>query len=322
MLPAIAALAISLPGATQLSAREQPSREKTVIGDWQGADSNLVAQVVSPDEGKYQAYLLKQFGAADNLIAVLQGANSGETIAFSGQGWNGVLAGGHFKIQHAAQSFDLQHVERHSPTENAKPPKGALVLLGGHGLDQWAKQKEREWDQADGPADAWKLVEGGGVEVVPDSGSIITKKQFGDFKLHVEFRTLGPVNSGVYLQARYEVNLNESYGRLEASFCGALANATSKNTQPRARAALPPFQWQTLDIEFRAPRFDAAGKKAENARATVALNGATLYEQAELSAPRGAAKRLGEASTGPIMLQEHGSPIQFRNIWLLEKPAS
>jgi hypothetical protein len=213
------------------------------------------------------------------------------------------------------------------PTLGAKPPAGAVVLFDGRSLDAWAKKAGKEWLKEDGPAE-WKLVApldrlgtgGGAVEVVPGTDCIITHRQFGDCHLHLEFRTLGaPTNSGVYLQTRYEVNINETYGRTDGTPNGGLDNCTPKGTGPKVRASRPPLAWQTLDIDFRAPRFDAAGKKIAAARATVVLNGVKIYDEQELSPPTGAAGRLGEAPTGPLMLQEHGMPVQFRNIWLLER---
>ena len=107
----------------------------------------------------------------------------------------------------------------------------------------------------------WKLIEGGAVEVVPGSDCIITHRKFGDCKLHVEFRTLGyPSNSGVFLQDRYEVNINETYARLEQSPNAGFDNCT-EDAKPRIRPCRPPFEWQTYDIDFRAPRFDAGWKE-------------------------------------------------------------
>ena len=77
--------------------------------------------------------------------------------------------------------------------------------------------------------------------------------------------------------------------------------------------------WQTLDIDFRAPRLDASGVKVENARVTARLNGELLYEDAEIDAVKGATGRLGVAEEGPVYLQEHGTAYQFRNIWIQEK---
>ncbi len=203
------------------------------------------------------------------------------------------------------------------PTLNAKPPAGAVALFDGTTLDAWAKKSGKDWLKPDGPAQ-WKLVTVAGervMEIVPGADSLISKALFGDCHLHVEFRTMvTPTNSGVYLQTRYEVNINESFDRADIGPSGGLDNCS--DVKPLLRAALPPLVWQTLDIEFTAPRFDAAGKKTANARATVRLNGVLLYDRQELNLPKGAAGRLGEAATGPLMLQEHGQPVQFRNIWV------
>ena len=205
------------------------------------------------------------------------------------------------------------------PTLGAKPPAGAVVLFDGKNLDAWAKKAGKDWLKEDGPA-KWKLVEGGAVEVVPASDCLISHKKFGDVSLHAEFRTLGaPTNSGIYFQTRYEVDISETFGRTDGNPCGNLGNCTPRGTLPKARASRPPLAWQTLDVEFRAPRFDATGRKIAKARATVRLNGVALYDDQELDPPTGAAGRLGEAPTGPLMFQEHGMPVQFRNIWLVER---
>ena len=204
-----------------------------------------------------------------------------------------------------------------SPTLGAPPPPGAVVLFDGKNLDAWAKKAGKDWLKEDGPAQ-WKLVEGGAMEVVPGTDCIITHQKFGDCHLHLEFRTLGtPTNSGVFFQDRYELNINETYGRTDGTPNGGWDNCTDK-VMPRVRASRPPLEWQTFDVDFKAPRFDSSGKKIANARGTVLLNGIKIYDNQELDAPHGAAGRLGEAPTGPLMLQEHGMPLQFRNIWLVE----
>jgi hypothetical protein len=200
-----------------------------------------------------------------------------------------------------------------SPTLGAKPPAGAVVLFDGANFDAWFTKKSKEWLVSAGPS-RWKLVDGA-MEVVPGADSLVSKATFGDMKVHAEFRTLGaPTNSGIYLQARYEVNINETYGRQDGTPSGGLDNCST--VKPAVRAARPPLAWQTLDIEFTAPRFDAAGTKTAPATATVLLNGVKLYDRQPLDAPKGAAGRLGEAPTGPLILQEHGAPLQFRNIWV------
>src|SRR5437868_8983982 len=102
-----------------------------------------------------------------------------------------------------------------SPTLKAIPPKNAVVLFDGSNLDAWAKQKTKEWETPDGPA-AWKILPDGVLEVVPGANSIITKKKFSDFTLHLEFRLLEPkTNGGVFLLSRYELDINDSYGKSE-----------------------------------------------------------------------------------------------------------
>jgi hypothetical protein len=158
------------------------------------------------------------------------------------------------------------------------------------------------------------------MEVVPRTGSLISHKAFGDIRLHAEFRNLGgPTNSGIYIQDRYEANINEVYGRLDGNPCAGFDNCTPAEFRPKIRCSRPPLEWQTLDIDFKAPRFDAAGARTAAARVTLLFNGTALYTNQELGPITLNAARLGEAPTGPIQLQEHGMPVQFRNIWVLEQ---
>jgi hypothetical protein len=307
-------------GLTVFAAQEEPvdSRFKATtpdptMGDWQGT-VGYIAQVVPTEPGQYQANLFRAFDETDaKPLAILKG----DAADLNGDGWKGAIAHGRFKASKGGESFDLQPITRTSPTLGAKPPQGAIVLYDGKNLDAWAKKQGKEWLKEDGPA-KWKILADGVLEVVPASDCIITKQKFGDCHVHVEFRTLGvPTNSGVYLQTRYEVNINETYGKLDGGPNAGFDNCTD-NARPRIRAGYPPLEWQTFDIDFRAPRFDASGKKTENARATVLFNGVKVYDQQSLNQPKGAANRLGEAPTGPLMLQEHGMPVQFRNIWVVE----
>jgi hypothetical protein len=313
---------LPLLAARIFAAEEKPVKfaaatENPFVGDWQGS-GGYVAQVCVAGDGKIRANLLKAFDQPDDKpIAVLEGTVGGSDASLSGADWQGKIAGGHLKASHGGEAIDLQRMTRKSPTIGATPPKGAVVLFDGHGLDAWAKKKAREWLVEDGPA-KWKILTDGTLEVVPDSDCIITHQKFGDCKVHAEFRTLGtPSNSGIFLQTRYEVNINETYGRTDGTPNGGLDNCTPAGTKPHIRATRPPLEWQTLDIEFKAPRFDSAGAKTSDPTATVLLNGVTLYKNQELEKPHGAAARLGEAATGPLMLQEHGMPVQFRNIWLV-----
>jgi len=120
-----------------------PAKADAIVGDWQG-DRGIVAQVVASGGGQYQANLLKAFDAADKPLAVLKGTRSNDSVTLSGDGWSGVIAGAKFAGSNGEQRFDLQHVERSSPTIGAAPPPGAVVLFDGESLDAWAK-KAKDW---------------------------------------------------------------------------------------------------------------------------------------------------------------------------------
>jgi len=206
---------------------------------------------------------------------------------------------------------------RLAPTLNAPPPAGAIVLFDGTGLDAWARQKYRQWEETDGPAD-WKILEDGSLQVVPAAGSLITKQRFSDCKLHLELRLLDqPTNGGVFVMCRYELGIKtETAGKRQ--FVGAFENL-KEPIRPLVQATMPTRQWQSLDVDFRAPRLDEMGKTAENARATVWLNGVLIHDDVELGRRKGAAKRLGDADAAPLMLQEHGAAYQLRNIWIVDQ---
>lgn len=195
------------------------------------------------------------------------------------------------------------------------PPPSAVILFDGSNQDAWLSQMDRKWEESDGPAD-WRITPEGWLEVVPGAGSLITKELWSDFHLHFEFR-LPPsaVNGGVFLLGRYEFGISASPSG--QSRCGAFDNLRQK-VRPNTQADREPNEWQIVDVEFRAPRFDDAGKLAENARATVNFNGVTVHDNVELGPRKGAAKRLGDSANGPIMLQDHGSTHWFRNIWIVD----
>ena len=301
-------------------------------GDWQG-EGGLVAQVVpvmdkiyskedlipqQEDNAKYEVHLFRQFDQPHDIpVAVLNGTLANATLSLEGDGWTGTIEDGHLKAKNGDQSIDLQHIARTSATLGMKPPKGAVVLFDGKNMDSWSKMMEKEWLKEDGPC-KWHLVPGEAVESVPRSGNCISKQSFGDAKIHVEFRTIGgPTNSGVYVQDRYEANINETYGSLSANPNGQFDNSIP--TKPGIRASRPVLEWQTLDIDFKAPRFDPSGKKTADAVVTLLLNGEPLYQDHALGPVILNAAKLGESPTGPIQLQEHGMPTQFRNIWVLDE---
>jgi Domain of Unknown Function (DUF1080) len=197
---------------------------------------------------------------------------------------------------------------------SAKPPKDAIVLFDGTDLSNWVG--------AHGKPAAWNVMDGY-MEVAPQKGDIRTKQVFGpDFQVHVEFwLPLMPdahgqarANSGVYLQGRHEIQVLDSYQNdtYANGVCGALYGVIA----PTKNASKPPEQWQTFDITFHAPRVDEQGKVTQKGRVTVVQNGETIIDNGEFdrSADLGKDPKIG--APGPILLQDHGCKVRFRNIWL------
>ncbi|MBU0639276.1 MAG: DUF1080 domain-containing protein [Planctomycetes bacterium] len=194
-----------------------------------------------------------------------------------------------------------------------------VVLFNGDDFTHWA--------HTDGQPVRWKLVDDA-MEVVPGTGSIITRHAFADFDLHVEFSVpvLPPLpagadrgnrgNSGVYLQRRYEVQILDSFGvKPESWDCGALYRAKV----PDRNASKPAGEWQAYDIAFRAARYEGSGAdahKTENARITVRHNGVLIHDDVQLQNKTGAGEPEGPVP-GPILLQDHGNQVRFRNIWII-----
>ena len=177
-----------------------------------------------------------------------------------------------------------------------------------------------KWQHEDGKPVKWKIV-GDAMQVVPASGSIVTKESYEDFKLHVEFKIpelpkdlkgQNRGNSGIYIQKRYEVQILDSYGKkVEKHQCGAIYDTFP----PNVNSSKKPGKWQSYDITFYEPDFDKKGNKINNARITVVHNGAVIHDNVEIPNKTGAGRPEGP-KPGPIKLQDHGSEVMFRNIWI------
>jgi Domain of Unknown Function (DUF1080) len=224
-----------------------------------------------------------------------------------------------FVAASAAQYGDISDLKLLKPADKedvktTPAPRGAVVLFDGKNLDQWVTRNDPKK-----PA-SWKLVDGGAMQV--QGGDIITKEKFdGAFHLHVEFRVpympnatgQGRGNSGVYVQGRYEVQVLDSYGLdSKDNDCGGIYSVA----KPLVNACKAPTVWQSYDIEFRSPVFKD-GKKTEPARISVLHNGIKIHDDVKITKDNTTAGLGGDPSSpGPILLQDHGNPVQFRNIWL------
>jgi len=197
-------------------------------------------------------------------------------------------------------------------------PSDAIVLFDGKDLTQWEDGK--------GESAKWK-VEGGYLEVVAKTGSIRTKKGFGDCQLHLEWATPAAVagegqergNSGVFLMETYEVQVLDSYNN--RTYADGQAAAIYGQYPPLVNASRKPGEWQTYDIIFHRPRFGADGKLVEPARMTVFHNGILVHDNCELTGPTAHKARplyKAHADKMPLSLQDHGNPVRYRNIWLRE----
>ncbi|MEU9336941.1 family 16 glycoside hydrolase [Streptomyces sp. NPDC048290] len=177
-----------------------------------------------------------------------------------------------------------------------------------------------QWQHTDGRAVAWPRTPEGSVEVC--CGDIRTKRSFGDYKLHVEFRVpklpddvtgQDRGNSGVYLQERYEIQVLDSFGVPKLAANEAAAIYQQKAADHNASTA--PETWQSYDITFRAARYGADGQKTEDARVTVVWNGVTVHDDVAITGPTGGSIPEG-AFTGAVRLQDHGNKVRYRDIWI------
>lgn len=202
---------------------------------------------------------------------------------------------------------------------NADPPSDAIVLFDGNNLTMWESSK-------DGDFPKWE-VKDGAVTVVKGTGNIQTKQGFGDMQLHLEWSApdeivgegQGRGNSGIFLMGRYEVQVLDSYE--SRTYSNGQAASVYKQSVPLVNAMRGPEEWQTYDIIFKAPRFDKNGILTSPATVTVLHNGVVVQNHYTLRGPTeyiGIPQYKAHADKLPIILQDHGNPVSFRNIWVRE----
>jgi hypothetical protein len=207
-------------------------------------------------------------------------------------------------------TISLKKTSRQSETLGKKAPEGAVVLFDG------AQESMQHWSGG-------RLDEQTGL-LNTDGKDIVSKDKFQNYTMHLEFmlpyrpagRGQGRGNSGFYQVDHYEVQVLDSFG-LEGldNECGGVYTKAS----PSVNMCLPPLQWQTYDVEFTNAVSDDQGNKAKNARITVRHNGVVIHDDVEITGPTGGHRSEPEGTPGPIKLQGHGNPLQYRNIWVVKK---
>jgi hypothetical protein len=271
--------------------------------DWGGA------QIIALGDGQFRMVTfrggLPGSGWDKEFKQETPGKREGDKIVFTGENnYRAELAKGKITITvENGGPYTMEKTERKSSTLGAKPPPGAMVLFDGDTSDAWAG----------GHVDERHLLAAG----------CQSKASFTNFTAHLEFllpfKPLGRGqdrgNSGVYLQDRYELQVLDSFGlKGENNECGGIYSQTA----PSLNMCFPPLTWQTYDIDFTSAKFDASGKKTQNAMVTIKHNGVAIHENLELKEPTPGGKK-EDPSGGPLQLQGHGNPVFYRNIWVVPR---
>lgn len=293
---------------------EQAGPDFKVQGEYEGTIGNKTkfgAQVIALGDGKFDVVLLQKGlpggpkdAAWDGKTKVmLKGETKDGVVELSGTNFKGTIKAG--VLSGTAEEdvkYEGKKVERKSETLGAKPPEGAIVLFDGTNVDTWQNGKIQEGNLL-----------GVGTR---------TKQKFQDFTLHLEFRTpfmpkargQGRGNSGMYLVDQYECQILDSFGLSgENNECGGIYTVA----KPAVNMCFPPLSWQTYDVEFRCARFGEDGKKTEDAVTTIKHNGFVIHDKLKLKATPGGGQN--EEKPGALYFQDHGNPVHFRNVWIVEK---
>lgn len=198
-----------------------------------------------------------------------------------------------------------------------QPPSDAIVLFDGKDLSGWKSLR--------GGGDAKWTVKDGYMEVAPRTGDIVSKQEFGDCQLHVEWaapsvvkgESQGRGNSGIFLLGHYEVQVLDSYQN--KTYFHGQAGSIYKQYPPLVNAVRKPGEWQSYDIIFSAPEFNEIGLPVKRARATVLLNGVLVQNNVEIQGETShdrAPHYIVIPTKAGLKLQDHGDLIRFRNIWV------
>ncbi len=272
------------------------------------ADQAFGVQVIARGNGKFEGVVYPGGlpGAGWDADKKVKHKVAGETkdgaTTLSGGDFVATLVTSSLILKQAEKSGELRRLHRESPSLGMRPPEGALVLFDGTNVDQW---------------NPGKAAEAGLMGV-----GTRTKQVFENYTLHLEFRSpympyaTGQQrgNSGLYLGDQYECQILDSFGlEGEDNECGGIY----KNSRPKLSMCLPPLSWQTYDVDFTSAKFDAEGKVTAPGRVTMKHNGVVIHDGLNLKSTPGGGRN--DEKPGALYLQDHGDPVRFRNIWIVEK---
>ncbi|MFZ9937121.1 MAG: 3-keto-disaccharide hydrolase [Luteolibacter sp.] len=290
--------------------REDP--DFAIQGEYGGTEAGVGVQVIALGEGKFEAKVLTgglpgHGWSPEKPRHSLSGKREGGNVVLTGGDMSATLSSGESLalVRPGQDELIIPRNLRQSPTLGAKPPKDAIVLFDGSSTDAWQNGR----------------MENG---LLLSTGAT-SKQLFGDYTLHLEFRTpympgargQGRGNSGVYHSGRWETQVLDSFG-LEGrdNECGGIYSIS----KPRLNMCLPPLAWQTYDVKFTAAKFDENGKRTAWSRITVKLNGVLVHEDLELPKDFTTAAPINSplaSPEGPVFIQNHNDPVVFRNIWIV-----
>jgi hypothetical protein len=316
VLSGFACIAVALswettdPGEAQKDPDFKIQGEYLGEGAWAGSGNVKVgAQVIALGDGQFTVVVTKgglpgQGWRRGDPRFTLSGKRSGTVTTLSGTNFSGKIDGDAMTIacSDGKTELELKRTVRHSPTEGAKPPAGAVVLFDGTTAENFLHGT-----------------------LLPDGNLLseaTTKRGFGDHTLHLELRlSYMPLargqarsNSGVYLHDCYEIQVLDSFGLEGAdNECGGFYQLR----RPDVNMCFPPLTWQTYDVKFTAPRYKD-GKKVASARTEVRHNGVLIHPEFELARATPGRQDEGPAPR-PFYLQGHGNKVEYRNIWVKEK---
>lgn len=300
-----------------------PAEPDPFVGDYVGRwndevdiDPKVAAQVIALGGDSYRIKIVSKLDMRapiqlDTEATAKRGKLEFEDGRYFGEIKKGVFSGGRGK----KETFNMEKVVRLSPSLGLEAPANAIRLFDGTSFDKFLDPT------------GWEMLDGGVFMVTPNSGYLETKQTFRDLRVHLEFRLAHMPrargqqrsNSGLFMGNEYEVQILDSYG-LDGVYdeCGALYKVSA----PKVNAAAPPLQWQSYDVIYRAPRYDANGTLTANPRMTVLHNGVPIHTDTEMKWLTGwkEVDRMmpHPKEPGHVKLQGHGNYVQFRNFWLID----